>query len=272
MSLYREILCKSILNKSGIPGIDFALNPYTGCEHKCTYCYAVFMKRFTNHGEEWGDFVDIKINAPEILQKQLKQLKSKSRISIGTVCDAYQPIEEKYQLTRKCLEILRYFQHSASILTKSSLILRDLDLLLRIKEIEVGFTITSLNPDVKNLFEPNSSPVSERLMALKKLSENKLPTWVFVAPILPYITDSDEEIEQLIKSAEESGALNITFDSLNPYPKVWHNVITKIRERFPEKLKDYEFYYHNKILYEKKIKDRILNIGRTFNIKIDFAF
>ncbi len=272
MITYREITCKSILNKSGIPGIDFALNPYTGCEHKCAYCYAVFMKRFTEHNEEWGEFVDIKINAPEVLQRQLRQLKAKSHISIGTVCDAYQPVEERYQITKKCLEVLRYFQHSVSILTKSSLILRDLDLLMKIKEIEVGFTITTLNSDIKNLFEPNSSPVSERLRALKKLSENKISTWVFIAPILPYITDSNEEIKRLIKSAEESGAQNITFDSLNPYPKVWHNVLRIVRERFPEKIKNYEFYYRNKILYEKTIKDRILNIGKYFRIKIDFAF
>ncbi|MEO0128525.1 MAG: hypothetical protein ABIL44_12365 [candidate division WOR-3 bacterium] len=120
---------------------------------------------------------------------------------------------------------------------------------------------------------PTNKFVSARKIECTKiLSENKIYTWVFVAPLLPYITDSDEEIEGLIKSAEESGAQNITFDSLNPYPKVWHNVITKVRERFPEKLKDYDFYYHNKIIYEKKIKDRILNIGRSFKIKIDFAF
>ncbi|MCX7995991.1 MAG: radical SAM protein [candidate division WOR-3 bacterium] len=272
MASYREITCRAILNKSGIPGIDFALNPYTGCEHKCAYCYAVFMKRFTNHSEEWGDFVDIKINAPEVLQRQLKQLQTKSHISIGTVCDAYQPIEEKYQITRRCLEILRYFNHSVSILTKSSLVLRDLDLILKIKEIEIGFTITTLNPQIKNLFEPDSSPVSERFKAIKILSENKIPTWVFVAPILPYLTDTDEEIEGLIKSAQESGARNITFDSLNPYPRVWHNVIKIVKEKFPEKLKDYEFYYRNKTLYEKRTKDRILNTGRAFTIKIDFAF
>ncbi len=272
MATYREITCKSILNKSGIPGIDFALNPYTGCEHKCVYCYAVFIKRFTNHNEEWGEFVDIKTNAPEILQKQLKQLKTKSHISIGTVCDAYQPAEERYEITRKCLEVLRYFQHPVSILTKSSLVLRDLNLLLKIKAMEVGFTLATINSETKNLFEPNSSPIEERLSALQKLSQNGIYTWVFVAPILPYISDSDEEIECLIRTAEESGAQNITFDSLNPYPKVWHNVMTKVRERFPEKLKNYEFYYRNKILYEKKSKDRILNIGKSFRIKIDFAF
>ncbi|MGB9720181.1 MAG: SPL family radical SAM protein [bacterium] len=269
---YQEINCKSILNRSGIPGIDFALNPYTGCEHKCAYCYAVFMKRFTNHTEEWGEFVDIKINAPEILQKQLKQLKSKSHISIGTVCDAYQPIEKKYQITRKCLEILRYFQHSVSILTKSSLILRDADLLTRIKDIEVGFTISIINPEIKDLFEPNSSSVQERFKALKTLSQSRIKTWVFVAPMLPFISDSDTEILELIQSANNSGAQNITFDSLNPYPKVWSNVIKIVKEKFAEHLKGYAYYCRNKTQYEGKIKQKILNISKSSNIKIDFAF
>lgn len=272
MMNYREVYCKSILNKSGIPGVDFALNPYVGCEHKCAYCYAVFMKRFSNHNEPWGEFVDIKVNAPEILTGQLKMLKSKCHISIGTVCDAYQPVENKYQITRKCLEILRYFQHSVSILTKSSLVLRDLDILLRIKELEVGFTITTLNTGIKKTFEPNSASVQDRLIAIERLSNEGIYTWVFVAPILPYISDSEEEIYNLIDSAQRSGARNITFDTLNPYPKVWHNVLTIIKKEFPGYIKDYKFYYQNKVKYERAIKERILNIARPFTINLDFTF
>uniref|UniRef100_A0A7V0Z6M5 Radical SAM protein n=1 Tax=candidate division WOR-3 bacterium TaxID=2052148 RepID=A0A7V0Z6M5_UNCW3 len=272
MVKYQEVSCKSILNKSGIPGIDFALNPYTGCEHRCAYCYAVFMKRFTNHTEQWGEFVDIKVNAPEILQRQLKQIKSRSHISLGTVCDPYQPIEEKYQITRRCLEIMRYFQHSVSILTKSSLILRDVDLLIRIKDIEVGFTISIINPEIKDLFEPSSSSVQERFAALKILSQNRIKTWVFVAPILPFISDSEEDLIELIRLAQTSGAENITFDSLNPYPKVWNNVLHIVKEKFPEKIKHYSYYYHNKMQYETNIKKKILGIGKLFSIKIDFAF
>ncbi|MGQ9701764.1 MAG: radical SAM protein [bacterium] len=268
----RKITCKSILNKSGIPGIDFALNPYVGCEHKCAYCYAIFMKRFTNHIEEWGEFVDIKVNAPEVLLEQLKMLSSKSHISIGTVCDAYQQVEEKYQITRKILGILRHFDHSVSILTKSSLVLRDLDILLKIKDLEIGFTITSLKPEIKNLFEPNSPSVQDRFSALKILAQNGIYTWVFVAPVLPYISDTDEELGAIIHSAQDSGAQNITFDSLNPYPKVWHNVLRIIKERFSEHLKGYAYYYRNRIHYERELKEKILGIGRPFHIKIDFAF
>jgi len=269
---YQEVYCKSILNKSGIPGVDFALNPYTGCEHSCVYCYAVFMKRFTNHPEKWGGFVDIKINAPEVLHRQLKSLKSRVHISIGTVCDAYQPIEERFKITRRCLEVLKYYDHSLSILTKSPLVLRDIDLLLKIKEIEIGFTTVTLNPKIKELFEPNSPPVKERLSALKNLSENGIPTWVFVAPVIPFLTDNESDIKELIESAQEAGAKNITFDSLNPYPKVWNRVMEIIRREYPELVKKYQYYFHNKPKYEVELKERISKISPGARIEVNCVF
>ncbi len=270
---YNEISCKSILIKSGIPGIDYALNPYTGCEHRCVYCYAGFMRRFTGHqNEKWGEFVDIKINAPQVLLNQLKGLKEKFHISIGTVCDAYQPVEAKYQITKKCLEILRYFNHSISVLTKSNLILRDLDLLKRIKEIEVGFTITTLDQGQQALFEPNSPRAEKRLAALKELSRNNIKTWVFVAPLIPYLFDSDDALAQLIESAEVAGARNITFDSLNPYPMVWSSVINIIKQSFSNVLNNYYNYYRNKTGYEKRIKERIMRMSKNYKIQIEFAF
>ncbi len=272
MVRYQEVYCKSILNKSGIPGIDFALNPYTGCEHSCVYCYATFMKRFTNHPEEWGEFVDIKVNAPDVLHSQLKSLKSKSHISIGTVCDAYQHIEERFQTTRRCLEVLRYYNHSVSILTKSPLVLRDIDLLLKIKEIEIGFTIVTLNPRIKELFEPNSPPVKERLSALKNLSEMGISTWVFVAPVLPFLTDNESDIEELIESAQESGAKNITFDSLNPYPKVWNRVMEIIKREYPELVKKYQNYFHNKTRYEMELRKLILKVSSGAKIEVNCVF
>src|SRR3972149_9738911 len=102
--IIREIKAKSILTKSGIPDVDYCVNPYIGCSHGCRYCYATFMKRYSGHTQEWGSFVDVKINAPEILRKQLKRAK-RGRILISSVTDAYQPIESKYKLTRQGLEI-----------------------------------------------------------------------------------------------------------------------------------------------------------------------
>jgi len=266
-----EIKCKTVLNKSRIPGVDFALNPYVGCSHKCLYCYAVFMKRFTGHTEPWGDFVDVKTNASEVLGQQLRRLK-KSRISFGTVCDPYQQTEEQYKITRRCLEALTYYYHSVSILTKSPLVLRDLDLLKKTKDIEVGFTITTLEPEIKEIFEPFSPSVQERLEALKNLSQNKIPAWVFVAPLLPHLADSEEKIEQLFTASENAGARSILFDTLNPYPKVWNNVINLINKHFPDARNFYDYYYNNKREYEIKIKECISRVAKNFKIEFDTAF
>lgn len=270
--IINKIHCKSILNKSGIPSIDYGINPYVGCGHKCQYCYAVFMKRFSGHTEPWGDFVDVKINAPEVLERQLKRLKRKSHISFSTVCDAYQPLEAKYEITRKCLEKLVPYKHEVSILTKSNLVLRDLDILKELKDIEIGFTITSLDPKVKKIFEPHAPPAKKRFEALKTLSQHNIPTWVFVAPTLPYLSDSEDTIGRIFYAAQNAGAHYILFDTLNPYPKVRNNVTRLIKKYFPRALDFYRYYYNNKMKYEKDLKRKISKIGRRYRLKYRTAF
>ena len=116
----QERKVKNILSKSGIPGADYCINPYVGCSHGCRYCYATFMKRYTGHPEAWGSFVDVKINAPEVLRRQIRKA-AKGKIMISSVTDPYQPIEDKYKLTRQCLQILLPYPFSVDILTKSPL-------------------------------------------------------------------------------------------------------------------------------------------------------
>lgn len=268
----KQIKCKSILNKSGIPVIDFGINPYVGCGHKCQYCYAVFMKRFSGHTEPWGDFVDVKINAPEVLERQLKRLKQKSHISFSTVCDAYQPVEAKYRITRKCLEKLIHYNHSISILTKSDMVINDLDLLKQLKDIEVGFSVFTLNPQANRIFEPGSPSPKKRFAAIKMLSQNNISTWVFVAPSLPYLTDSEKTINQIMAASQNAGANYILFDTLNTYTKVWNNVMRLIKKHFPEAIEFCNYYYNNKTKYKKQLKRKILKIGSNYKIKFGFAF
>ncbi|MCU0645350.1 MAG: radical SAM protein [bacterium] len=202
--IIREILAKSALTPSRIEGIDFALNPYTGCAHGCRYCYADFMKRFSNHNEPWGSFVDVKVNIPQLLEKELQRRKYGTMnfadleqgawrmehglgklVSLSTVTDPYQPLERKYQLTRRCLEILLRYQMSVSILTKSPLVLRDVDLIKQFKNIDVGMTITTDREEIRKIFEPCAPPIQARIDALKQLHQQGIKTWVFVGPILP---------------------------------------------------------------------------------------
>jgi len=178
----KEIQAKNILSKSKV--YDWTINPYVGCQHGCIYCYAKFMKRFSGHKENWGEFVDVKINAPELLSQEIKE-KKKGRVWISGVCDPYQPLEKKYELTKKCLEILQKNNWPVVIQTKSPLVLRDLELLKKFQEIEVGFTITTDDEEIRKIFELRTVPINERIETLDKLHQEGIKTFVMIAPLLP---------------------------------------------------------------------------------------
>jgi DNA repair photolyase len=180
----REIFSKTILTKTAISSFDYCINPYVGCGHGCRYCYASFMKRFTGHQEPWGEFVDVKVNAPHLLKKQLKRARQ-GIVALSTVTDPYQPLEKTYQITRRCLEILWENEFSANLLTRSSLCLRDIDLFKKFRKIEVGLSITTDDEDMKKVFEPHSPSISSRIKALRTLHEEKIGTYVFIGPMLP---------------------------------------------------------------------------------------
>jgi DNA repair photolyase len=182
MMKIREITAKSILSASQVS--DYALNPYVGCQHACVYCYAKFMKRFTGHREEWGAFVDIKVNAPELLAREVLK-KRVGKVWISGVCDAYQPLERKYRLTRKCLEILVDHGWPVTVQTKSPLVLRDIDILTRSPDVEVGFTITTADERMRKIFEPGAPAAAKRVEALEKLHAAGVGTFAMIAPILP---------------------------------------------------------------------------------------
>jgi DNA repair photolyase len=180
--IVQEKIAKSILSKSQI--YDYTLNAYVGCQHKCIYCYAKFMKRFTGHREPWGEFVDVKINAPELLANEVRK-KRAGRVWISGVCDAYQPLEKKYLLTKQCLEILIDNNWPFTIQTKSPLVLRDIGLLKKAIDCEVGFTITTADENVRKIFEPYAPPIEKRIEALSALHSAKIKTFVMIAPLLP---------------------------------------------------------------------------------------
>jgi DNA repair photolyase len=179
----QEVYAKSILSKSQV--YPYVINPYTGCQHNCSYCYARFMKRFTGHKEPWGQFVDVKINAPQLLQREITR-KKPDRVWVSGVCDPYQPLEAKYQLTRQCLHILAENSWPVSIQTRSPLVTRDLDILKRGNGFEVGISITTADDDIRKLFEPHAPPIMARVKALAQINQAGVRTFVMIAPILPH--------------------------------------------------------------------------------------
>ncbi len=181
-----EIYAKTILSKSKV--LDYTINPYIGCEHGCTYCYARYMKRFTGHKEEWGHFVDAKINAAKLLQREIKG-KRVGRIWVSGTCDPYQPLEKRYELTKECLNILSKNRWPITIQTKSPLVLRDIELLRKFDDIEVGITITTADDSIRRIFEPNAPAIKERIETVEKLHSSGLKTFVMIAPMLPKTKD-----------------------------------------------------------------------------------
>ncbi len=189
--IVREVKAKSILSKSKI--FEFTVNPYTGCAHACAYCYARFMQKYHPHPEPWGEFVDVKINAPELLLKAVSKTPP-GKVWVSSVCDCYQPVERKYELTKRCLEILVQHGWPVNILTKSSLVLRDIGLLKEGKGIEVGFSITTGDEAIRKLFEPGASQIQERIDALETLHKTGIKTFAMIAPLLPGADDLPERL------------------------------------------------------------------------------
>jgi len=180
--IVKEVQAKSILSTSKV--YDYVVNPYIGCQHACSYCYARFMKRFTGHREPWGDFVDVKSNAADLLRVEINK-KKQGRVWVSGVCDPYQPLEAKYKLSRQCLEILARNNWPAIIQTRSPLVLRDMDIIRQGKGFEVGFSVTTADDAIRKLFEPKAPPVNERIRALDELHKAGIRTYAMIAPMLP---------------------------------------------------------------------------------------
>jgi len=226
-----EIQCKTIMGRSGIGSVEYAINPYLGCQHGCVYCYARFMGRWGGHaGEEWGSFVDVKVNALERLRVEAAR-KRRDVVLLSSVTDPYQPLEREHELTRGCLEILLERQFPVSILTKSDLVLRDVDLIRELDSCEVGFTLTAYDDSVRASFEPGASTVRARLDALRRLSDEGITTWAFLGPMLPYL--SEEGLEDLLN--ELAGSVgHVIVDRLNVKSGIMSRVRRVLSESYPD--------------------------------------
>ncbi len=269
----REILCKSALNKTGIPGYDYCLNPYVGCTHGCIYCYASFMCRFTGHKEKWSEFVDVKINMAEILAKQLcRRCRPQGKVLFGTVTDTYQPVEADCRITRSCLELCAdYKLLSVDILTKSSLVTRDIDILRCIPVCEVGFTITTLDHHIARVLEPGATSPQERLQAACQVEEAGIPVWIFIAPLLPGISDRKEDMQYLLKKIHAAGIKKVWLDFLNPYPTVLGQLKTLYRQHFPSSLKQLEDYVRAPEAFKSVIIERLHQINAQIGCGAQFV-
>ena len=263
-----EIRCKTILGKSGIGGVDYAVNPYLGCAHGCAYCYARFMRRMGHRGEAWGSFVDAKVNALERLRVEASR-RRRGKVLLSSVTDPYQPLERRYKLTRGSLEILLEHQFPVSIMTKSGLVLRDLDLIRKFDVCDVGFTITAFDDEVRMAFEPGASPIGVRLAALKELSAEGIPTWAFIGPVLPYLTD--EGLEPLLN--ELAGSVShVLVDRLNVKAGNMPDIRRVLTEKYPDLKPLFEFALRDESEYYSVFKRKVADMCRRRSIPLEMVY
>ena len=239
----REERARKIITRNQSPdlGFDRSINPYRGCEHGCIYCFA--RPTHAYHGMSAGlDFetqLFVKPDAPELLRKELGAANYTPRtIAMGTNTDPYQPIERKWKLTRRILEVLRDTNHPVGIVTKSILVLRDLDILSEMAAkglAKVALSVTSLDPKLARAMEPRASAPAKRLEAIRELSRAGVPTAIMTAPIVPAINDS--EIERLLDAGAANGAVEAGFVMLKMPFEIKDLFREWLREHFPDKEK-----------------------------------
>lgn len=251
-AVYVEIRAKSILNRvHGMP-FRWSINPYRGCRHGCHFCYARRTHWFLDRDgvDEWASRIFVKVNAPDVLREELARPGwSREEVAVGTATDPYQPIEGRYRLTRRILEVLRDARTPVSIVTRSPLIQRDLDVLgdlARRAGATVCVSIATLDPDLAHDLEPTVAPPASRLRTVQRLAEHGIRTGVVLAPILPGLTDDPESLEAVVAAAHRHGAHFLWFTVLHLGPVTRDAFLGYLRRRHPELLLRYAQFYTRK--------------------------
>ena len=245
----KTIEVKDYLVKSNIKGINYTINPYVGCPHACKYCYASYMKRFTNHdNEDWGTFIDIKLCNKPITAKRLHN----KTIFISSVTDCYNPFEAKYCITQSILKQLLNIDCNIIIVTKSSLILRDLEILKHLKSLKVALSINTLDEKFKNDMD-NASSIKDRLNTLRILNNNGIHTILFMSPIFPGITNFKEIID-----TSKSYVNEYWFENLNLRADYKYRILKYINDNYNKLNNLYkEIYILNNNKYWDKLAEEI---------------
>lgn len=262
----KEIKAKSVIVKSGLPDTDFVINPYVGCMHSCIYCYARFMKRFTNHHEPWGKFLDVKINSIDLIPEKTDKYVDKS-IFMSSVTDPYQAIEKKYELTRGILKKLIPLRPDLSILTKSDLIIRDVDLLKQFKKCKAGVSLTLLDDNVRKEVEPLAVSVERRINAVKELKKAGINNYIFLSPMFPELTDWKGIIDKTKDFVDE-----FWFENLNIRATNWPDIKRWLRAKHPDLLKKYQEVYFTENDYWDNIENEIDSFCRKNNLNYSIYF
>jgi DNA repair photolyase len=262
---YREEPCKTALNRvQGMP-FGWSLNPYMGCAHRCTFCYVRAFERRADRpsDERYGTSIRVKVNVAEVLRRELARPSWRGDdVAVGAATDPYQPAEGRYRLTRACLEALRDAATPFSIITRSPLIVRDVDVLAAAAEradVSVTFSVPTLDREVWRRTEPSTPPPHQRLRALSLLVEAGIRTSVGMAPILPGISDRPEQLAEVVRAAREAGACGVWANVLYLKSGTREHFLECLARDWPELLPEYERLYRRGAYMAKADADPVRN-------------
>ena len=274
------LACRSALNRESSGRLPFAwtLNPYRGCEFGCKYCYARYTHEFMEmrDGEDFERKIFAKVNAPQLLREELQAAKDRSLpIALGTATDPYQPAEIHYRITRRMLEVCERFEGlELSITTKSTLILRDLDLLTalaRKSRFSIHMTVTTLDERLARLLEPKAPPPAKRLEAVLSLAWAGIYVGVNLMPIIPGITDAPKEMEKVAAQAAASGAQFLVGRLLFLMPSAMRQFMPFLDREFPTLAAKYRRAYSRSAYlsgeYKQRIEKRVGELRRRYGLE-----
>src|SRR5258708_7982205 len=212
-----EIHCKTILNRSTMPFAEYTLNAYLGCAFGCSYCYVPVMRQRRGQCDEmkWGSWVQVKVNAPDVLRRQMLDIPMEARISIGTATDSWQPLEKKYGIARRILEELAYYPNHVGIVTRSPLLIRDIDVLKRMEDVSVGVSLPTFDDRIRRIFEPDAPAIAGRINLIKRLVDAGIKVPLFWCPILNGVMDKRDAVRDYLEREAQLNVSRLIWQSLN---------------------------------------------------------
>jgi DNA repair photolyase len=246
---YREEPCRTALNRVRNMPFAWSLNPYMGCAHRCTFCYVRGFERRADRpsGEAYGRSVRVKVNVAEVLRRELASRAWKREVvAIGAATDPYQPAEGRYRITRACLQAFADARSPFSLITRGPLVVRDVDVLQRAApraEVDVTFSVPTLDRDIWRRTEPGTAPPRQRLRALRILVEAGIDAGVGIAPILPGISDRPELLADVVRAARDAGATRVWCNVLSLQPGTREHFLEHLARDWPELLPHYLALY-----------------------------
>jgi DNA repair photolyase len=260
---YREEPCKAALNRVVGMGFRWSLNPYMGCEHRCTFCYVRAFERRADRpsDDRYGQSIRVKVNVAEVLRRELARPSwSRELVAVGAATDPYQPAEGRYRLTRRCLEVLGAARTPFSLITRGPMIVRDIDVLqaaARRAGVDVNVSIPTLDTAIWRRTEIGTAPPRQRLRAVRMLVDAGIKTGIGLAPILPGISDRPAQLAEVVRAARDAGATGVWCNLLYLRPGTREHFLECLAREWPALVPSYRRLYAGRAYLDKRVSEPI---------------